>query len=230
MKKLVTLFIIVCFTLVGCTPVVHEKEVGGFDRKGIITEIDSETNRILVDDAKNGLIWLGLPYGVSKQNYMVGQEVVAWIDGGVDDSEPQQAMAKNVEITKEISLPPFDFKNTSFPPNPKGIIVVNGAEYDMEMGGFQWEKGNQAVTTDAASPSQIAERFEAIVLEPNSKVNIVIEQKPNINVFLWDSEITSVDIEGTQITAPENIGRYIYEVVARWSSGTVSYTFVIEVE
>ncbi|MBE1556257.1 hypothetical protein [Sporosarcina limicola] len=134
------------------------------------------------------------------------------------------------ELTGKPALHKFDFNNHGFPPYPPGFIKVDETRSKMEMGGFRWEKGNTTTLTDAASPQQIAENFKAIVLEPNSKVNIQIEQDPALSAYLWDSEREKVTIEGTQITIPTNKGRYIYEVVAKWSNGEVSYTIVVEVE
>ncbi|MFD2443042.1 hypothetical protein ACFSO7_03505 [Bacillus sp. CGMCC 1.16607] len=88
---------------------------------------------------------------------------------------------------------------------------------------------NSRVQTDAASPNQIAEHFKAIIVEPNRKVSIEIEQNPNLSVYFWNYE-GEVDLQDGQITVPASKGRYIYEVLAIWSNGQVSYTFVVEIK
>lgn len=108
------------------------------------------------------------------------------------------------------SLPKFSFEKSGFPPYPNGFIKVDDTLYEMEMGGFRWNDGNRSVITDAASPTQIAEHFEAIVLEPNSLVTIQIEQNPDLTAFLWDTFETNVVLDENELTVPHNKGWYIY--------------------
>ncbi len=106
----------------------------------------------------------------------------------------------------------------------------------MIVGGFRWERkqgsGTQIVQTDAASSYQIAENFKAFALEQDQKITIEIEENPELVIYLWnkngrEKEITLTD---NQITAPTSKGRYIYEVLAKWTNGEVSYTFFVEVK
>ncbi|WP_391205824.1 DUF3221 domain-containing protein [Psychrobacillus sp. L4] len=233
MKKHLILLLILCFTLVGC----NQKEdavKGGIDKKGIITKIDSKGNRILVDDVDTGLIWIAMPDNGEIKNYEEGQEVVIWIDGGIDESYPAKAKALNIEHSNgnqsQSSLPKFIFKNEKFPPSINCFVKINDIRYEMTKGNSKWKNENESVQTDAASPTQIAESFKVIAVEPNNKITIEIEQNPNLSVYLWDSEEDEVTFEKKQITVPTNQGRYIYEVVAKWSNGEISYTFVVEVK
>ncbi len=238
MKKHLILLLIVCFTLMGCS---QNKDAvkGGYDGMGIITKIDIEENRILVDDIDTGLIWITLHDNGEIKNYKEGQEIIIWIDGGIDNaSSPAQAKALNIELsnqkatdrnTAQSFLPEFIYKNDKFPPSITGFVKINETRYEMAKGNFKWQKGTENVQTDAASPVQIAEHFQAIVAEPNSKATIEIKQNPRLSVYLWNSE-EDVPLEEKQITIPANKGRYIYEVVAEWSNGEVSYTFVVEVK
>lgn len=137
------------------------------------------------------------------------------------------------EVNKTASdLPEFTFEKGVFPPSPKGIVKVNGNEYDMMAGGFEWSKGNKHIQTDAMSPSQIAEIMDAIELESGSEVRIEIEQNPKLHLFLWEGEenAKSVQLNENQLTFSESEGRYIYEVRAKWENGEVSYTFVVDVK
>ena len=155
----------------------------------------------------------------------------------VVDGAPSPASAKalNIEILgkEQQSLPKFSYKNEEFPPELTGFIRSGESRYEMANGGYSWSKGNlmetQTVQTDYAGPTQIGENFEAIVLDPGSQVSIEIEQDPDLSLFLWVSNDKSEAIEGNEITVPANKGRYIYEVVAKWSNGEVSFTIVIEV-
>lgn len=126
-------------------------------------------------------------------------------------------------------------EDTGFPPSMTGLIDVGETEYEMAAGGYRWERKNGAevevVQTDAASPNQIAEEFEAIHVEPKSTIDIEIEGDPDISVYLWntDGKEKAVPIHNNELSAPSDEGQYIYEVVATWSTGEVSYTFVVEV-
>lgn len=126
-------------------------------------------------------------------------------------------------------------ENEEFPPSMTGNILVNGKEYHMEEGGYQWERkqgtGTQVVMTDHASPNQMAETIKAISLIPNEKIKIKIEDDPEITVYLWNESgrEKEVNIDDNQITVHSDKGKYIYEVEAKWKNGTVSYTFVIEI-
>ncbi|ANX11626.1 hypothetical protein ABE41_006370 [Fictibacillus arsenicus] len=105
----------------------------------------------------------------------------------------------------------------------------------MKAGNYKWKrkKGSETevVQTDAASPSQKGENYNAIGLGPNTNINIEIEDNPKISVYQWnetgrDKEVT---IKNNHLAVPSRKGRYIYEVLAKWSNGEVSYTFVVEV-
>jgi Protein of unknown function (DUF3221) len=218
-------------TFVGCDS-NDDTVKGQIDRQGIITEVDVTGNSVLVDDPDNGLIWLTLPSFGDITKYEVNQEVVVWIDGGVKESYPAQATARNIEIlgAVELSFHEFDFRSHEFPPNLAGFVDIDGTRYDMANGGYRWTKGNQVTQTDAAGPTQIAENFEAIVVAVNSKAKIMIEQNPSLSVYTWNAEQETVAVEDGQISLPATSGRMIYEVVAKWTNGEVSYTFVVEVK
>lgn len=95
------------------------------------------------------------------------------------------------------------------------------------------KKGSETevVHTDAASPSQIGENYNAIGLEPNTIINIEIEDNPKISVYQLDenSRDKEVILRNNHLSVPSSKGRYIYDVLAKWPNGEVSYTFVVEV-
>lgn len=144
-----------------------------------------------------------------------------------------QTQVDNIDLKTESSM------NEDFPPRIPGYVEANGLQFEMEQGGFKWETKDQAVITDAASPNQIAERFETVVLAPKTELSIQLEGQPYIIVYLWEGEHREKEVllNNNRISLPEMKGRYIYEVIANWSSygsdnarGEVSYTFVVEVE
>ncbi len=125
-----------------------------------------------------------------------------------------------------------------FPPVVPGYAHADEIIIDMERGAYRWETIDTTIMSDSASPNQIAEWFKAVVLAPNTNVKIVLEGQPSLEVYLWE-EVRQIEvpIRENKIQIPDTKGRYIYEVVANWSSfgtdkakGQVSYTFVVDVE
>ncbi|MFT4415079.1 hypothetical protein ACLM5H_14555 [Fredinandcohnia humi] len=117
--------------------------------------------------------------------------------------------------------------DNEFPPSMTGLITINGMEYQMEEGNYQWERkkgfGTEVVQTDHASPYQMADSIKSISVKPNQKVDIKIEDNPNIKIFLWTEKGRGKEIKpaANQITVPSNKGKYIYEVLAEWTNGSV---------
>lgn len=126
--------------------------------------------------------------------------------------------------------------NEEFPPSMKGVVSVNGTEYELAKGGYRWERKKglttEVVTTDAASPNQIAENLDPIEAEPDQTMTIEVEDDPELSVFLWNEVEPEEEIvlNGNEFTGPASAGRYIYEVLAKWPKGEVSYTFVVAVD
>lgn len=126
-------------------------------------------------------------------------------------------------------------KENDFPPTVSGFIKIEGVRFEMKPGNYRWERKKgletEAVTTDAASPYQIGEGFEAIEVKPGVDMAIEIKDKPKLSVFPWnrDGSGKEVILDNNRLSAPASKGRYIYEVLAKWSNGKISYTFVVEV-
>lgn len=124
--------------------------------------------------------------------------------------------------------------DNDFPPTLRGTIEINGQQYDMAKGNYRWERKQgletEVIQADAASPYQIAENLDAIRINKNETILINIEEESAIHVYLWDENgrQKEVSINNKQFRAPENTGKYVYEVLAQWSNGEVSYTFVVE--
>lgn len=127
-------------------------------------------------------------------------------------------------------------EEADFPPTRIGLFTVNGTDYEMEAGGYKWErkKGLQmeVVQTDHAGPYQMADNISPIAAEPNQKVEIKVEKDPEIAVYLITSNgrEKEISLDDNQLTVPSNKGKYIYEVLAKWKNGEVTYTFVLEVQ
>jgi len=131
-------------------------------------------------------------------------------------------------------------KDEEFPPEMTGVVLINNQEYEMKSSGYRWTKksGNdtQIVTTDAASPNQVAEELTAIPMKVGTKVMIDVEEDPELSAYLWNESgrVNNIPLNDNKFSPPSTKGRYIYEVIADWSNGhvtgEVSYTFVVEVK
>ncbi|PAE26083.1 hypothetical protein [Bacillus sp. 7894-2] len=126
--------------------------------------------------------------------------------------------------------------HTKFPPEKTATIEVNGTEYRMEKGNYQWfrKKGleTESIKTDHASPNQMAVQLKPIPVKPDQKVKVKIEDDPVMKVYLWNETGIESDIklEDNQFNMPADKGKYIYEVLAEWQNGEISFTFVAEVQ
>lgn len=117
-----------------------------------------------------------------------------------------------------------------FPPSPKGYIKSGNKSFVMEAGGYKWINDGMVSMTDHAGPTQIAENYQPIAVDNNEILTIDIEKNPKLTAYIWEAEGPIEVADGKKITLPENSGQYIYEVIAKWSNGEVSYTFVVEVK
>jgi len=127
-------------------------------------------------------------------------------------------------------------EDDAFPPSMTAVVHVNGEDYPIEEGNYEWsrKKGfeTEVIQTDHASPGQMAENLKPITTKPGQKIEIKIEDHPDISVYLWNAQERekSIETEKSQFIIPSVQGKYIYEVLAKWKNGTVSYTFVVEVQ
>lgn len=123
-----------------------------------------------------------------------------------------------------------------FPPEKTATAKVNGTEYPMEKGNYQWVRKNgnetEAVKTDHASPNQMAVQLTPIPVKPDQKVKLKIEDDPLMKVYLWNETgiEREIKLEDNQINMPADKGKYIYEVLAEWQNGEISFTFVAEIQ
>lgn len=127
-----------------------------------------------------------------------------------------------------------------------GNLVIENEAYEMAAGGYSFEMElskteAKSVTTDAASPNQIAEEIDAISIAPDTVINVKIDQNPEVTLYQWEGSErgNAMDISENMFHSPTEPGKYVYEAFAEWdnlnnthgwTSGEMSYTFVIEVK
>ncbi|SFA85435.1 MULTISPECIES: DUF3221 domain-containing protein [unclassified Bacillus (in: firmicutes)] len=96
---LIAFLFIVLLGFIGSSDQEDDIGKGAFDTIGIIKEIDTEGRRILIKSQEDGLIWITLSAFDNISRYQEGKEVVIWISGGIAESYPAQAKARNIEFT-----------------------------------------------------------------------------------------------------------------------------------
>jgi hypothetical protein len=123
-----------------------------------------------------------------------------------------------------------------FPPRMKGSIEIDGVQFEMQSGGYRWQRkvgfDTQTVQTDHASPYQMAEHIKPITLTSAKTAIIHLPKDPKISVYLWNEKgrEKQLAVTGQQLSLPSETGKYIYEVFAEWSNGEISFVFVIDVK
>ncbi|OCA90438.1 hypothetical protein A8F94_00675 [Bacillus sp. FJAT-27225] len=114
-----------------------------------------------------------------------------------------------------------------------GKIVVDQSEYEMIAGEYEWEGGKTKIKRiDPVSPIESAKDFDTLKVGKNKKIEIVIDDNPNLTVYQWTEDGVSKELTLTDniVTVPSKSGYYIYEVVGKWPDGTASYIFDVEVK
>ncbi|BAU29325.1 hypothetical protein DFP93_11641 [Aneurinibacillus soli] len=95
--KFIAIIQLLFFLLLGCS---LNPDYSAVDRQGEIIEVDKGKERILVDDKKNGQIWVDISKLSDKDKFHKPLEVIVWLDGDVIDGEPQVGIAKRVDVVK----------------------------------------------------------------------------------------------------------------------------------
>lgn len=116
----------------------------------------------------------------------------------------------------------------------QGKVIVGNQEYSMMIGEFEWkEKDFEARKISDSNLYDLAEDFHTLEAEKDDKLNIEIEQNPSsIIVNQWNEDGTSetVELKDNEITLPSEEGYYIYEVMASWNQGEITYIFDINIK
>lgn len=121
---------------------------------------------------------------------------------------------------------------------PDLTVTMEDKDFPAVKGTYTWETeglfSNEAVIADAEAPYQIAEGMNIETVKPgqSATLNFSDDTKPELNAYTWKDENRSKQLEVNQnkIVLPSEKGKYVVEVMARWSNGESSYTFVIDVK
>ena len=116
---------------------------------------------------------------------------------------------------------------------PELKITTNHEDVVVIRGGYSWTTHlNESEIADTDSPLQIANDIEGTYVLPESQLKLQFTKVPNrITVLDWhekgaDEWISSKDT----FTTPAEKGTYIFEIIADWEQGTVSYITKLIIE
>lgn len=103
-------------------------------------------------------------------------------------------------------------------------------------GTYSWTANNNdgtktTVCADSANPTELVKESAPLTVSAKSMLTLCFNDKPsNIKVNIWkDNKSINQEISENKIEVPESKGTLIYEVIATWNKGTVSYVFLINV-
>lgn len=117
---------------------------------------------------------------------------------------------------------------------PQGKITLGNQDYPMVIGKFEWIEGKSEMRT-LGNPDiyELADTFDTLEGEKGNKLQIEIEQNP-ISLIIKqvnaEGTVNEIQIEDNEITLPTDEGYYIYEVIATWNEGEISYIFDIDIK
>ncbi|HAX73159.1 MAG TPA: hypothetical protein DCY20_06510 [Firmicutes bacterium] len=136
-----------------------------------------------------------------------------------------------------LCLPLFVGCSNELATTPNLNVYSGEEEIAVVKGGYEWSRRinwfeKQVEVADAASPEQMAQQLDGDVVSGNSDLCLVFTEKPDkVEVIAW-GERKDVPFTATldKISVPNQSGTYIYEILAQWPQGHVSYTIKIIVE
>lgn len=117
---------------------------------------------------------------------------------------------------------------------PSLMIHVRDTDFEAALGTYSWsyitEDGSESgLEDDRVAPPELVANQRVVKVTTDAEVELDFERDPNqykVNIWGQDDSILSssddIDLSGH--------GEVIYEVVARFEQGTVSYAFALEIE
>jgi len=117
---------------------------------------------------------------------------------------------------------------------PEGRVIVNGDNYLMIPGGYQWKQEDVEIKTlSAYDIVELVDTFETVEVEKKETLKFEIDKNPPSVVVTKLNEDGSSDIvemKDNQITMPAESGYYIYEIKTKWAEGKINFVFDVNVQ
>lgn len=135
-----------------------------------------------------------------------------------------------------VGCAPKTVQEEAFPPKMQAFLSIDEEKYRLLAGDYYWERktglGYEVSQTDHASPYETAQNMTPIVVKPGEQAAIHLEENPIIQLYIWSEKGRTQEVSLTDqtFTFPPKAGSYIYEAFAQWTNGTISYTFVVDIQ
>ncbi|MCA1010675.1 hypothetical protein [Halobacillus halophilus] len=103
-------------------------------------------------------------------------------------------------------------------------------------GTYNWsytKKDGTSTSKHAASaaPPVLVKEQQSVIVTPDSKVNLYFDEEPkSYKVKIWDPEKNEVKRSYEEVVIPQEDGKVIYEILANWEHGKVSFAFSLHVD
>ena len=121
------------------------------------------------------------------------------------------------------------------PPKPK--VMIDGDEIPFTQGSYCWTGLFSAKCVDMhyGGPFEMGTKHRPTAVSPNGEIRIQFQEPPlkgMLKITQWSDEnnMQLVPAQNGKIKVPNEEGIFVYEIEARWSGGSSSYAFSIEVK
>ncbi|MGE7624883.1 hypothetical protein ACQKMD_18100 [Viridibacillus sp. NPDC096237] len=116
----------------------------------------------------------------------------------------------------------------------QGKVIVDNKSYTMMIGNYEWKEDDfEAKKISNSDINDLAGGFDTLEVKKGNKLKIEIEQNPSsiiVNQLNADGTSDAIELKDNEITLPSDGGTYIYEVIARWKEGKISYIFDVNIK
>ena len=110
-------------------------------------------------------------------------------------------------------------------------VTIDGIEHPTIRGGYSWsyfdEKENASATIEAESlsPLELSENQKAPAVNEEAAINLHFDKEPDAyDVQIWNTEGAGKG-PFNDIVLDKSSGKMVYEIIAQWEQGTVTYVF-----
>lgn len=117
---------------------------------------------------------------------------------------------------------------------PDLLVIIDGERLQPARGSYSWsaDTGNgimKSTEADSFTPPQLVENHTPREVAPRSEIELIFETMPvSYEIIIWD-ENGNIKSTADQFYLSKQQGEVIYEVVAEWTEGEVSYAFTVNV-
>jgi len=120
---------------------------------------------------------------------------------------------------------------------PPLAITADKKKIDTVTGSYCWSGAFSEKCVDTLPPSELLEvkKYDPVKLPKAATINLKFDEEPQtvevrIEQSGGNSTPASVRLEDNKLTLPQENGIYLYHIFAKYSKGTVTYMFSINVE